>query len=106
MDEELKQQINFEKNRQLNQFSLNYYKKLKKNVIITRGEKGAISINNDEIIECKAKKNLIIKDLTGAGDLFAAGYLHGVINNLSTQDSLNKGTELSSKIIQKIGARL
>ena len=85
---------------------ISFCKEIKKNVVITRGEKGAISINNDEIIECKAKKNLIIKDLTGAGDLFAAGYLHGVINNLSTQDSLNKGTELSSKIIQKIGARL
>ena len=85
---------------------ISFCKEIKKNVVITRGEKGAISIDNDEIIECKAKKNLIIKDLTGAGDLFAAGYLHGVINNLSTQDSLNKGTELSSKIIQKIGARL
>ncbi len=85
---------------------ISFCKEIKKNVVITRGEKGAISINNDEIIECKAKKNLIIKDLTGAGDLFAAGYLHGVINNLSTQDSLDKGTELSSKIIQKIGARL
>ena len=85
---------------------ISFCKEIKKNVIITRGEKGAISINNDEIVECLAKKNLIIKDLTGAGDLFAAGYLHGVINNLSTQDSLNKGTELSSKIIQKIGARL
>ena len=85
---------------------ISFCKEIKKNVVITRGEKGAISIDNNEIIECKAKKNLIIKDLTGAGDLFAAGYLHGVINNLSTQDSLNKGTELSSKIIQKIGARL
>ena len=52
------------------------------------------------------KKNLKITDLTGAGDLFAAGYLHGVINNMTTKDSLNKGTELSSKIIQKIGARI
>ena len=85
---------------------ISFCKEIKKNVVITRGEKGAISIDNNEIIECKAKKNLIIKDLTGAGDLFAAGYLHGVINNLSTQDSLNKGNELSSKIIQKIGARL
>ena len=85
---------------------ISFWKEIKKNVVITRGEKGAISIDNNEIIACKAKKNLIIKDLTGAGDLFAAGYLHGVINNLSTQDSLNKGTELSSKIIQKIGARL
>ena len=81
-------------------------KQIKKNIIITRGGEGAISINKDEIIECDAKKNLNIKDLTGAGDLFAAGYLHGLINNLSTKESLLKGTELSSKIIQKIGARI
>jgi len=83
-----------------------FSKQVKKNVIITRGEKGAISIYKDEVTECSAKENLIIKDLTGAGDLFAAGYLHGVINNLSMKDSLSKGTELSSKIIQKIGARI
>tara|TARA_B100001063_G_scaffold246856_1_gene288098 strand:- start:569 stop:1498 length:930 start_codon:yes stop_codon:yes gene_type:complete len=81
-------------------------KQIKKNIVITRGGEGAISINKDEIIECDAKKNLNIKDLTGAGDLFAAGYLHGLINNLSTKESLLKGTELSSKIIQKIGARI
>jgi sugar/nucleoside kinase (ribokinase family) len=85
---------------------ISFSREIKKNVIITRGEKGAISINSGEIIECDAQKNLKIKDLTGAGDLFAAGYLHGVINNLSTRECLNKGTELSSKIIQKIGARI
>ena len=63
-------------------------------------------IINDDLFECNAKKNLVIKDLTGAGDLFAAGYLHGIINDLSIQECLIKGTELSSKIIQKIGARL
>ena len=83
-----------------------FSKNIKKQVIITRGEKGAISINNNNVIECPSKSNLAIKDLTGAGDLFAAGYLHGVVNNLSTEESLAKGTELSSKIIQKIGARL
>ena len=83
-----------------------YCKQIKKNIIITRGEKGAISINGNEIEECKAKTNLIIKDLTGAGDLFAAGYLHGLINNMSVKESLQKGTELSAKIIQKIGARI
>ena len=77
-----------------------------KNIIITRGDKGAISISNGELIECVAQKNLNIKDLTGAGDLFAAGYLHGIINNLSIKECLIKGTELSSKIIQKIGARI
>ena len=85
---------------------VNFSKQIKKNVVITRGEKGALSILNDELIECEAQKNLNIKDLTGAGDLFAAGYLHGIINNLSIKDSLIKGTELSSKIIQKIGARI
>ena len=83
-----------------------FCKQVKKNIIVTRGEKGAISINGNEIVECKAKKNLVIKDLTGAGDLFAAGYLHGIINNKSTKESLEKGTELSTAIIQKIGARI
>ena len=85
---------------------ISFSKNLNKNIIITRGDKGAISINNDEIIECPAGKNLKITDLTGAGDLFAAGYLHGYINKLSTKDCLIKGTKLSSKIIQKIGARI
>ena len=85
---------------------IDFSKQIKKNIIITRGEKGAISINNNEIEECEAAKNLVIKDLTGAGDLFAAGYLHGYINKMSTKESLVKGTELSSKIIQKIGARI
>ena len=75
-------------------------------LVITRGEKGAIAITEDEIVECNAKKNLKVVDLTGAGDLFAAGFLHGYLNNLSLKESLNKGTEMSSKIIQKIGARL
>ena len=85
---------------------VSFSKEIKKNVVITRGEKGAVSINSNEIIECDAQKNLKIKDLTGAGDLFAAGYLHGIINNLATEECLNKGTELSSRIIQKIGARI
>jgi fructokinase len=85
---------------------VNFSKQIKKNVVITRGEKGALSILNDELIECEAQKNLNIKDLTGAGDLFAAGYLHGIINNLSIKECLIKGPELSSKIIQKIGARI
>ena len=85
---------------------VSFSREIKKNVIITRGEKGAIAINSGEIIECNAQKNLKIKDLTGAGDLFAAGYLHGIINNLSVKECLDKGTELSSKIIQKIGARI
>ena len=83
-----------------------FLKQLKKNIVITRGEKGSISFDDGKVFEYPAKKNLKVNDLTGAGDLFAAGYLHGKINNHSTQDSLIKGTELSSKIIQKIGARL
>ena len=85
---------------------ISFSKKLNKNIIITRGDKGAVSIKGEEIIECDAKKNLEINDLTGAGDLFAAGYLHGFINHMNIKDSLSKGTELSSKIIQKIGARI
>ena len=85
---------------------ITFSKQIKKNVVITRGDKGALSILNNELIESEAQKNLNIKDLTGAGDLFAAGYLHGIINNLSIKECLIKGTELSSKIIQKIGARI
>ena len=82
-------------------------KKIKKLIVITRGENGALAIHNDKFVECDAKKNLEIKDLTGAGDLFAAGFLHGYINKLlSLKESLEKGTELSSKIIQQVGARL
>ncbi len=86
--------------------AIEFSKKLNKSIIITRGEKGAMAINSGEVVECPAKKDLNIADLTGAGDLFAAGYLHGVVNNLSPLASLKQGTELSSKIIQKIGARI
>ena len=75
-------------------------------MIITRGEKGSVAIENQEVVECKSKPNLKIMDLTGAGDLFAAGFLHGFINNISKKECLEKGTEMSSKIIQKVGARL
>ena len=85
---------------------INFSKKLGKLLVITRGEKGAIAIKGDEVVECGIKKNLKIVDLTGAGDLFAAGFLHGYINNLSLSQSLEKGTEMSSKVIQQIGARL
>ena len=85
---------------------LSFAKEVKKHIVITRGEKGAISIIEDKIIEIKAKKNLTIRDLTGAGDLFAAGYLHGFINNLSSEKCLEEGVELSSRVIQQIGARL
>ena len=86
--------------------AVTFSKELKKNIIITRGSKGAVSINNGQVEEVEAKSNLKIKDLTGAGDLFAAGYLHGIINNFQTKECLIKGTELSSKIIQITGARI
>jgi sugar/nucleoside kinase (ribokinase family) len=85
---------------------ITFGKQLEKMIIITRGEKGSIAINKGEVVECDSEKNLKIVDLTGAGDLFAAGFLHGFINNLNIKESLQKGTEMSSKIIQKIGARL
>jgi len=85
---------------------ISFGKQLGKLLVITRGEKGSIAIQKNEVVSCNSKKNLKIVDLTGAGDLFAAGFLHGYINNLSTKESLEKGTEMSSKIIQKIGARL
>ena len=85
---------------------INFSKKLEKLIVITRGEKGAIAVKDNEVFECSIKKNLKIVDLTGAGDLFAAGFLHGYINKFSTNECLEKGTKLASKIIQQIGARL
>ena len=85
---------------------ISFSKLLNKVIVITRGDKGAIVIKKDEVIEVGVKKNLKIVDLTGAGDLFAAGFLHGYINNFTMKESLEKATEMSSKIIQQIGARL
>ena len=85
---------------------ITFSKQLGKLIVVTRGEKGAIAINGNKIFECGVEKNLKIVDLTGAGDLFAAGFLHGYVNNLSVRESLQKGTEMSSKVIQQIGARL
>jgi len=85
---------------------VNFSKQLNKLVVITRGEKGAIAVNGEEIVTSSIQQNLKIVDLTGAGDLFAAGFLHGYVNNLSTKECLEKGTEMSSRIIQQIGARI
>jgi len=85
---------------------VNFSKTLGKIMVLTRGEKGAVAINGQEVVECGVKQNLKIVDLTGAGDLFAGGFLHGYINNMSLKESLDKGTEMSSKVIQQIGARL
>jgi len=85
---------------------INFAKEVNKLIVITRGAKGAVAINKGEAVECSAKNSLKIKDLTGAGDLFAGGFLHGLINNKSNKESLETGTEMSSKVIQIIGARL
>ena len=85
---------------------INFAREINKLIVITRGDKGAVAINENDIVDCSAKSNLKIKDLTGAGDLFAGGFLHGLINNKSTKESLDTGTEMSSKVIQIIGARL
>ena len=85
---------------------INFSKSLGKIIVLTRGEKGAVAISGDEVVECGIKEGLKIVDLTGAGDLFAAGFLHGHVNNMSLKESLDKGTEMSSKVIQQIGARL
>ena len=85
---------------------VSFSKNLKKLIVLTLGEKGSMAINGDEVVECGIQKNLKVVDLTGAGDLFAAGFLHGIVNNISAKESLEKGTEMSSKVIQQIGARL
>ena len=85
---------------------INFSKSLSKIIVLTRGEKGAVAINGNEVVECGVKEGLKIVDLTGAGDLFAAGFLHGHVNKMSLKESLDKGTEMSSKVIQQIGARL
>ena len=85
---------------------ISFSKQIGKLIVITRGEKGSLAIQKNEVIECESQKDLKIVDLTGAGDLFAAGFLHGYVNKFSIKESLKKGTEMASKIIQKIGARL
>ena len=85
---------------------INFSKQLNKLIVVTRGEKGAVAVKGDKVFESDVHKNLKIVDLTGAGDLFAAGFLHGYINNLSTKECLEKGTEMSSRVIQQIGARI
>jgi sugar/nucleoside kinase (ribokinase family) len=84
---------------------ISFGKKLNKTLVVTRSDKGSIVINKNEIVECESGKNLKIIDLTGAGDLFAAGFLHGYINKMSLQNSLEQGTQMASKVIQIIGAR-
>ena len=85
---------------------ISFAKQIDKLIVITRGEKGSIAIQKNIVFECDSKKNIKIKDLTGAGDLFAAGFLNGYVNGLMIEKSLQMGTDMASKIIQKIGARL
>jgi sugar/nucleoside kinase (ribokinase family) len=85
---------------------ISFGKELNKILVITRSSKGSIVVNQNEVVVCESKKNLKIVDLTGAGDLFAAGFLDGYIIKKSIKESLEKGTEMASKVIQKIGARL
>ena len=101
-EQEIMSLINTKKIEDVIEFS----KSTKKLLVVTRGDKGAIAINNEVVVECNAKKDIKLVDLTGAGDLFASGFLHGHINGRSLKESLEKGTEMSSKIIQTIGARL
>ena len=101
-EQEIMSLINTKKIEDVIEFS----KSTKKLLVVTRGDKGAIAINDDVVVECNAKKDIKLVDLTGAGDLFASGFLHGYINGRSLKESLEKGTEMSSKIIQTIGARL
>ena len=83
-----------------------FSKKNQKLTIVTRGNKGSIAIDKDSVVECNAKENLKIVDLTGAGDLFAGGFLDGYTKGKTMKESLEKGTEMASKVIQIIGARL
>jgi len=85
---------------------IEFGKSLNKLFIVTRSDKGSVAIEGNDTSEAQAKSNLKIVDLTGAGDLFAAGFLHGFTNNKNPHESLKLGTEMASKIIQKIGARL
>ena len=101
-EQEIMKLINAKKIEEVIEFS----KTTKKLIIITRGKNGAIAIKNEKVVECPAKENLKIVDLTGAGDLFASGFLHGYINDKSIHESLEKGTDMSAKVIQIIGARL
>ena len=86
--------------------AVNFAKEQKKLIVITRSDKGSIAINGTEVFECNGMKNLKIVDLTGAGDLFAAGFLHGYVNKMAIKECLEKGTVMASKVIQIIGARL
>jgi fructokinase len=86
--------------------SMKELKSFDKLIIITRSENGSVAILNSEIISCKGIKVGKVLDLTGAGDLFAAGFLKEYLDKSHIKKCLQTGSELAAKIIQKIGARL
>jgi len=86
--------------------SVNQLKELNKLIVITRSKNGSMAIKNNEIINCNSTKVKKVLDLTGAGDLFAAGFLKEYLDNSDIKKCLETGSILASKIIQKIGARL
>ena len=86
--------------------SLNELKKVNKIIAITRSENGSLAIANNQITNCESIKVEKVLDLTGAGDLFASGFLKEYLDKSNIKKCLQTGSELASKIIQKIGARL
>jgi fructokinase len=86
--------------------SINILKEFNKLIVITRSEKGSLAIHRNQVTECSSEKAEKILDLTGAGDLFAAGFLKEYIDSSDIKKCLHTGSILASKIIQKFGARL
>jgi len=86
--------------------TIDFCKSIKKLVVITRSDKGSLAVFDKDVIECEAIQNLKIIDLTGAGDLFLSGFLNNYIKKKNLKECLLFGTEMASKIIQKVGARL
>ena len=86
--------------------SMNELKNINKLIIITRSENGSVAILNNEIINCESVKVEKVLDLTGAGDLFAAGFLKEYLDKSNIKKCLQTGSKLAAKIIQKVGARL
>ena len=73
---------------------------------ITMGEEGALIIKGDETYKIEAQKIENLVDTTGAGDLFAAGFLEHFIKNESLESCGSRGVEMASRVIQQYGARL
>jgi len=86
--------------------SINQLKGFNKLIVVTRSDKGSVAIKGNEIINCESTKVNKILDLTGAGDLFAAGFLKEYLEKAEIKQCLSTGSTLASEIIQRIGARL